>query len=53
MYIYIYIFICMYIYIYIYKCSHIYIYTYIHTDKTTLRVIRRLWGGRGTTAGLT
>ena len=31
----------MYIYIYIYMC--IYIYTY----KTTLRVIRRLWGGRG------
>jgi len=25
----------------------------IHTDKTTLRAIRRLWGGKGTKAGLT
>jgi hypothetical protein len=24
-----------------------------YTDKTTRRVIRRLWGGKGTTAGVT
>ena len=39
-YIYIYIYVCIYIHI-----IYIYIYIYIYTDKTSLRLIRRIGGG--------
>ena len=35
---------CKDVYIYIYTHTYTYIYIYIYTYKTTLRVIRRLWG---------
>ena len=41
----VYIYTCMYRYACIQACTYIYIYTY----KTTLRVIRRLWGVVGST----